>query len=85
MKKYKLTDECMDIYSGKKLYRIQSLFTMDKFKAGYNFEFKTIYTLSTEVADSKDFRFQVITKDKYNSLVLNLLNNVLIKKVRYEN
>lgn len=34
MKKYKLTDECMEVYSGKKLYRIQALLTMDKFKAG---------------------------------------------------
>lgn len=45
---------------------------------GYNFEFKTIYTLYPEIAGSKDFKFQVITKDEYDSLVLNLLNKILV-------
>lgn len=48
---------------------------------GYNFEFKTNYILYPEVAGSKDFKYRVISKDKYDSLVLNLL----FKKVRYEN
>lgn len=33
MKKYRLTEECIE-HSGKKLYRIQALFTMDKFEYG---------------------------------------------------
>lgn len=50
-----------------------------------DFDMRSFYGLHYEDIVGEGLKIQVLTKDEYDSLVLNLLNKFLNKKVCYEN